>query len=155
MSRTRILIALYAAITPMAVLTTMSSGSTTSANKLYADMDGEQERPTAGDPDGTGVATITRKSKRLCYSITVKDAGLTFAAGHIHKGVRGKAGDVFVALFESPKTVSGGKLTGCHAATARQIAAVRSKPTNYYVNLHNSTYPAGAIRGQLTKKKPS
>lgn len=154
MSRIRIAIALCAAITALAVLTTVSSGSATSS-KLYAKMDGKQEKPSAGDPDGSGVATLTIQSKRICYSITVRKAGLTFGAGHIHKGVRGKAGDVFVALFEAPKKVSKGKLTGCHAATASQVAAVKSKPAQYYVNLHNTAFGAGAIRGQLTKTKPS
>ncbi len=49
MNRTRIVIAFCATITAMAVLTTVSSGSATSS-KLYAKMDGKQEKPSAGDP---------------------------------------------------------------------------------------------------------
>lgn len=151
MTRTRILIAACAAIAFVAVMTASSSAA---VNELYASMTGKQEKP-AGDPDGTGTAELTFKSGKICYDIRPKKAGITFAAGHIHTGAAGVSGGVAVPLFQTPKKVKGGKLTGCSPKVAASlIAKIKAKPANYYVNIHNAKYPAGAIRGQLTKTKP-
>jgi hypothetical protein len=152
MTRIRIVIAFCAAIIVLAALATVSSAAD---KKLYASMSGKQESP-AGDPDGTGTAVITVKSNRVCYDIRPKKAGLTFAAGHIHVGAKGKSGGVFIALFQSPKKISGGKLLGCsQTVKAADLAKLKAKPSGYYVNLHNAAFGAGAIRGNLTAKKPS
>ncbi len=152
MTRIRILIAFCTAIFVLAGLATISSAAD---KKLYGTMDGKQEKP-AGDTDGTGTAVITLKASTVCYDIRPKKAGITFGAGHIHVGVKGKAGGVFIALFTTPKKVKGGKLTGCSKTVpAADIAKVRAKPSGYYVNIHSAAFPAGAIRGQLTATKPS
>jgi hypothetical protein len=150
MTRIRISIACLAAVALVAALATTSSAAD---KKLYATMTGKQEKP-AGDPDGTGTAVLTFRSNKVCYDIRPKKAGITFAAGHIHTGAAGKTGDPAVALFQTPKKVSGGKLTGCSPTVAASVLAkIKAKPANYYVNIHNAKYPAGAIRGQLSTTK--
>jgi hypothetical protein len=152
MTRVRVVIAGCAAICVTAGLATVSSAADT---KLYARMSGSQEKPK-GDPDGTGTAVLTLKSTQVCYVITVKKAGATFGAGHIHKGAKGVAGPVFIPLWTTPKKVTGGKLTGCSPKVkASDVAKVKAKSAGYYVNIHNAAYPSGAIRGQLTTKKPA
>jgi hypothetical protein len=37
------------------------------------------------------------------------------------------------------------------AADADLIKAIIQSPQEYYVNVHNAEYPAGALRGQLSK----
>jgi hypothetical protein len=148
MSRIRIAIAWGVAISVLAVLATVSSAADTT---LKATMSGSQEKPK-GDPDGTGTAVLTLKSSQVCYVITPKKAGTTFSAGHIHAGKKGVAGPVFINLFTKPKKLKGGKLSGCSPTVkAADIAKVKAKPADYYVNIHNAKYPAGAIRGQLKK----
>jgi hypothetical protein len=148
MTRIRIVIAWCVAISVLAVLATVSSAADTT---LKATMSGSQEKPK-GDPDGTGTAVLTLKSSQVCYVITPKKAGTTFSAGHIHAGKKGVAGPVFINLFTKPKKLKGGKLSGCSPTVkAADIAKVKSKPADYYVNIHNAKYPAGAIRGQLKK----
>ena len=34
--------------------------------------------------------------------------------------------------------------------TGESVQAILSNPQDYYVNIHNAEYPAGAIRGQLS-----
>jgi hypothetical protein len=152
MKRTRIVIALGAATTVLGGLATVSSA--TDHTRFYSTMSGSQERP-AGDPDGTGTAVLTFTSRRVCYDIRPRRAGLTFAAGHIHVGARGQNGDVLIPLFGAPKRVTRGRLAGCSPrVAASDLGRVRSRPARYYVNLHTATYPAGAIRGQLSARRP-
>jgi hypothetical protein len=36
--------------------------------------------------------------------------------------------------------------------TGETAAEILANPENYYVNVHNATYPGGAIRGQLVNQ---
>jgi hypothetical protein len=108
-------------------------------------MTGKQDVPK-GSPTGSGRATITlkRATGKVCYRLTWSKIGTPNAA-HIHKGPRGKAGAVVVALFGNPPA----KHSGCVTAKKSLIAAIQRKPGAYYVNVHTKKYGAGAIRGQL------
>ncbi len=107
--------------------------------------------PNQGDPDGSGTATLTFNpgQKAICYTITL--AGITpnadgtpFAA-HIHEAPAGVNGPVVVPLGP----LSLGTTSGCVPAESRTIAGIIADPTGYYVNVHNTEFPGGALRGQL------
>ncbi len=68
-------------------------------------------------------------------------------AAHIHIGMAGVAGPVVLGL-SAPTT---GMSSGVIEADPELIKAIRQNPENYYVNVHNPMYPAGAVRGQLSK----
>lgn len=115
---------------------------------LTASLTGAAERPGPGDPDGSGSITITINpgQKRICYELTV--AGIeTPTAAHIHIAPVTSPGPVVVP-FPAPPI---GASSGCIDVTSRQAAQLIAKPTAYYFNVHNATFPAGAIRGQLGK----
>lgn len=101
-----------------------------------------------GDPDGTGTARVTVNVGRgqLCYEIAVASILLPAAAAHIHEAPAGTNGPVIVPLAAPDASgVSG----GC-ASVSREFAKELAKdPAGYYVNVHNSVYPGGAVRGQL------
>jgi hypothetical protein len=43
--------------------------------------------------------------------------------------------------------------SGCTEASADLAAAIQRHPRRYYVNVHASDFPGGAIRGQLFGKR--
>ncbi|MES2718192.1 MAG: CHRD domain-containing protein [Pseudomonadota bacterium] len=140
---------------------------------LHADLDGRAEvsssgnNAIAGDPRARGevyMFGIDESPDVLCYTIVGvrRLAELDLAPGsgraaHIHRGVNGQNGPV-VANLAWPQ---GGQSADClNGLTQRArfaadvdprtlIADILRNPQNYYVNVHNSAYPAGAIRGQL------
>jgi hypothetical protein len=110
--------------------------------KFEVSLDGGQEFPGPGDPDGTGFATlyIDAAANSIVWDITVADIVLPISADHIHMANAGVSGPVridFHALLSGGPEFDG------------DLAAVLANPTGWYVNVHNSVYPAGAIRGQL------
>lgn len=102
-----------------------------------------------GDPDGTGTftAVVNPGQKRICYDITVTGIDPAPFGAHIHFGAAGTAGDIVIPLATPPL----GSSSACVTATSRQLAQIIAKPELYYVNVHNTTHPAGAIRGQFSR----
>ena len=105
-------------------------------------MDGQQEVPGPGDPDGTGTAflTIDPDALTIDWNILVNNIDFPLTGAHIHQAPAGVAGPIVVD-FNS-------QLTGAGLGDA-DLAAVVADPASYYVNVHNALFPAGAIRGQL------
>jgi hypothetical protein len=101
-----------------------------------------------GDPDGTGTFTlfVNPGQKRVCYELTIAGIDAPTAA-HIHKAPPGIAGPIVIP-FPTPPL---GSSTGCADTTSRQAAQIIAKSGQYYFNVHNATYPGGALRGQLAR----
>jgi len=120
-------------------------------NRLRANLSGDKEVGSPGDPDGTGVARIRLRprAKRVCFRLTWNNISQPQAA-HIHKGRRDANGDVVVNLFLTPQ--SGNEASGCENGVRRRlIRRIKKRPGRFYVNVHTEDYPAGAIRGQLRR----
>ncbi len=125
------------------------AASSAGGRPLTAVLTGEAEVPGPGDPDGSGTASIrlNQGAGEVCFSIVVSDIAPATAA-HIHEGPADQAGPVIVTLSPPP---SSGSSSGCVAAPPRVIKAIRKNPSDFYVNVHNEEFPAGALRGQLSK----
>jgi hypothetical protein len=115
---------------------------------LFTKMDGGQEVPGPGDPDGMGRARISLFTDLdiVCWRIRAKGIELPGTAAHIHLGDFGVSGGVVVTLSAPDRT---GLAQGCSSADPATIDAIVANPAGYYVNVHNIPYPAGGIRGQL------
>ena len=115
---------------------------------LAATLSGAEEVPDPGDPDGAGTATVVLRSasSEVCWELTASNITLPAAAAHIHEGARGVAGPVVVPLSAPDAT---GAANGCVAADAALMTRIMESPANFYVNVHTSDFPAGAVRGQL------
>jgi hypothetical protein len=116
---------------------------------LWARLSGAQEVPGPGDPDGKGIAKITLLPGygTICFRIRVRNITLPAAAAHIHSGERGVAGPVVVPLGAPDAE---GKAKGCVTdVDPALIRAIWTDPRDFYVNVHTSDFPGGAVRGQL------
>jgi hypothetical protein len=106
---------------------------------LYAHM-------TGGSGAGNITVVVDPPKGTACYLMNVSGLGDVTAA-HIHTGGPGETGGPVVTL-EAPE---GGTSGGCAQVSADVSAALLANPGGYYVNVHTRAFPAGAIRGQLTK----
>jgi hypothetical protein len=122
-------------------------GNRTGPHILATVLTGAAEAPGPGDPDGRGLAIITLKpDHQVCWLIVVSKIVLPASAAHIHVGVKGVPGPVVVPLSApNAKGVS----SGCAVVDQTLHMNLHEHPEQYYVNVHNSVYPAGAVRGQL------
>jgi hypothetical protein len=123
-----------------------AGGTTTTTTELAAEMDGQQEVPPA-DPNGVGDAFVfgsPTDPRALCYVLIVDRIG-TATVAHIHRGEVGVVGPPVVDL-RAPRD---GDAAACVQTRARLVARIMANPQNFYVNVHNTRFPDGAIRGQL------
>lgn len=115
---------------------------------LTADLLGAEEVPGPGDPDGSGTAVVSvnPSAERLCYELTAEGIAPATAA-HVHDGPAGTAGPIVAGLTPP----SDGSSSGCVTADKTLLKDIKKNPVEYYVNVHNPEFPAGAIRGQLSR----
>jgi hypothetical protein len=102
-----------------------------------------------GDPDGSGAffARINIGQGELCYTLTVANIDPATAA-HVHIAPAGIAGPVVIPLAAPTSGSSAGCITGVDRDL---LKAIVQNPEAYYVNVHNTAYPGGAVRDQLEK----
>ena len=120
------------------------------ATRLTATLTGSAEVPRAGDPDGTGTATVNLDATggRVCYEVSVQKVEGTNSM-HIHEGKVGTPGPIRVELSKAVTPDS--TTSGCVDADRTLLGRIAAQPGNFYVNVHSSTYPQGAVRGQLSQ----
>jgi CHRD domain len=153
MMRTRLIS--LAALVAVAALTLAASAAAIGGAKRATSLNGAEEcSATAcntGDPDGSGSAAITLNvgQASVCWDITVANITLPATAAHIHEAPAGVPGPVVVPL--SPPDASG-HASGCTSADPTLIQDIIDNPAEYYVNVHTTDFPAGAVRGQLDNR---
>src|SRR5262245_5396199 len=137
-------------VTAILAVLALSSIAADGGRKFTTTLTGAAEVPGPGDPDGSGSATITLNpgTGQVCWVINVSGITLPAAAAHIHEAPVGVAGPVDVGL-SAPD--ADGIASGCAAVSREEIKEIIQHPEEYYVNVHTSDFPAGALRGQLSK----
>jgi hypothetical protein len=141
--RKRMLLALALAAGTLIAVGSAVAASVAAVPTHTVQMTAGQEKPK-GPKNGKGTFRYQLKTTGLCYSLTWSGIGTPFAA-HVHEGVKGMEGSVVIPL----STKAPVKHSGCVGASKSLLAAIKKKPSNYYVNVHTQKYKGGAIRGQL------
>lgn len=105
------------------------------------------DEPRPVDPDGSGFATVSLNAKtgRICVFISVSGIA-PVVSGQIHRGRAGTNGPVVVGL---PVPSESGRAKGCVALASNLIYEIIADPSGFYINLHNSEFPRGVLRGQI------
>jgi hypothetical protein len=129
-------------------LPALAAPDQTGGRKLSTTLTGATEVPGPGDPDGRGMfsATVNAGQGQVCYTLTATMIDPATAA-HIHEAPAGRAGPV-VTTLEAP---TDGSSEACATVTRELAMELIKRPQDYYINVHNPAFPAGAIRGQLAK----
>ena len=152
MSAFRTSLIAFAAIAASSLYATSATATAQSAVALLYggnEIDGATGKANAGDTNGYGIATVSVVSRdKICFTLFVIRIGAPTAA-HIHVAPPGVNGGVVIPLTPVPGSGNPGTSSGCVAGDPKVIAKIRKKPDQFYVNVHNKRYPAGAIRGQL------
>ena len=100
-----------------------------------------------GATNGTAKAVVTLSSKlgKVCWTFKSLSGVSNPTYAHIHVGVAGKSGNIVLPL----STGSTLKTKGCVHASATLMSQIAANPHGYYVNIHSTQYPGGAVRAQL------
>jgi hypothetical protein len=109
------------------------------------EMNGDKEVPGPGDLTASGSGECTIKGNEVCCTFqftSETDENVTLV--HIHEGAEGVAGDPVVDFQ--------GQLDNCVLADEGIAAKIKTKPGNFYANIHTTTFPNGAVRDQLQAK---
>jgi CHRD domain len=110
--------------------------------------------PNAGDPDGSGTAHVVLipSDSRICYSLSASDIAPATAA-HIHREAAGIDGPIVLELLPPPPTQR--TSSECIEVDPALLDGLLANPDGYYVDVHNSEFPNGAIRDQLAESTES
>ena len=122
---------------------------------------GANEVPTAGPTTGVGAAAFTfdfidATHTQVCWDLSY--SGITTATqAHIHRGAAGQNGppvvpDPLVAISLLP--LGANSASGCAAIDPALVTEITTNPSGFYVDVHTSDFPAGAIRGQMSIGSP-
>ena len=143
------------ALAVFAAVMVSTSAASAQGVQLFAVLNGGNEvtndgEAAAGDLNGFGAATVIfAGSGRICYGIVVHRISAPTAA-HIHDGRAAVNGPIVIPLTVVPNAGSPGAIGACISDLDNSLLRqIQKKPGDFYVNVHNSQFPGGAIRGQL------
>jgi hypothetical protein len=102
-----------------------------------------------GDPNAVApmILIVNPNRDTVCFLTKWVNIDGTVVAAHIHLAPVGVPGAIKVPLF-SGTFGSTDMLRGCVSANGL-AGAILANPSAYYVNIHSTIFPGGAVRAQL------
>ncbi len=135
---------------------------------LHTSLDGSAEVAEGGDTsmlvgDATGMGKayvfgVDGDETTLCYTLFVSGVQLVPVgegmAAHIHEGAMDENGPVVAALAgpedgNAADCLTEGEEGKFPTGEAGIVQRILNSPDDFYINVHNPQFPAGAVRGQL------
>jgi hypothetical protein len=115
------------------------------------------------DPDGFGTASVTfdlstSGLEDVCWDLNYGNLTETPIFAHIHGPAAPGVNGIVVIAFTPFSALGPTSATGCRLLAPSEVVdatKIVADPANYYVNVHTSDFPGGAIRGQLSVAQPS
>ena len=110
--------------------------------------------PGGGDPEGRARATLRLDPEMELVCLTANWDGLSgdVTALHVHRAPEGENGPHHIELLND-ESLAGARnqVEFCVHPTgsANTIQDVVDNPAGFYLNVHTTAFPKGAIRGQL------
>jgi CHRD domain len=147
MKRRTAIVSLLAAGVVLALLV-IPAFSGPNQGPLFASLRGQDEIPN-GDPDGRGGFTAIIDGSQFCYGLTVTNLGQLTGA-HVHRGNAGENGPIVIPLA-LPSGGDPGTSSECVTANTALLQEILRRPSQFYVNVHTTAFPGGAIRDQLSR----
>jgi len=99
---------------------------------------------------GVAIVQIDEATGEITYRVAATNLPGTIATSpgaHIHAGLAGEAGPVVEPL--SLTGLESGLVAAGTATNPDLAAAILADPSRYYINVHTTVCPSGAVRGQL------
>jgi hypothetical protein len=115
------------------------------AQTYTANLTPDDVAPSPGPDGASGFATIVISGTSITYNLLFSGVDDPTAA-HIHAGAEGETGEVVVDFAAS---FTGGFAAGTVTSDQETVDAIVASPADYYVQVHSTDFPAGALRGQL------
>jgi CHRD domain len=126
-----------------------------------------QEVPPTGlkaSANGSVTFDLTRNAQGVItsgdviFSFNYEFPGNATVTGlHIHQGAKGTNGNIVVPAVlsanDAADTDGVGNVTSVVPGSPATLQAILDNPRNYYVNLHTSANPGGALREQMHNPK--
>ena len=120
-------------------------------------MQADQEPNGASTSESKGHAQIKIYADgTMEFTFTINNkSDETLTRAHIHKAAAGSNGPIHWDFLEAGNPVANvtgqpAQLRGvARARAAAVLADLLANPSNYYVNVHSTAFPGGAVRGQI------
>lgn len=135
---------------------TVKVDTTGVATFLVADLNGKNEvtndgKQNVGDQDGKAKQFVKIQGNQVSFAIQWNGIVAPNAA-HIHEGVAGRNGAVKVPFFAGQLPATLNAVTGAVTVEDKVLLDnLKRNPGNFYANLHNAEFTAGAVRAQFRK----
>lgn len=130
----------------LATLLMLLSTSVFAQQTFFTTLSGANE-PDGGDPDASGLAVITISGNTLNWQLTTVNTS-AFTGAHIH---RLSSSAIVVGLGTNfANGIASGTVTA-DATTQAIFNEIIANPSAFYVNVHSTEKPGGAVRGTLTR----
>ena len=102
-----------------------------------------------GEGIGEAILIVNPNTDTVCMLARWRDVAGMVVAAHIHQALDGFAGPIVVPLFPAGTMLAGDDKTRVCVDGLDLTDEINATPSAYYVNIHSTVFPDGALRAQV------